>query len=175
MKPHLNRSTTAHTMVNVLQRNSVSKVQTTQWRRRHLMVAVGRPPRPRPHPCWPRHSRTHPSDASPPPFPPCPGLGGHFHRCSMERRTAPQVIDVDADALKPRLVKPWAPQHRRRPFAPRGGLRRAQGSVPSLDINAPMRTRRTPQNDEEEDDAPQASPSSILRLKLRRVAADLGE
>ena len=117
----------------------------------------------------------HPSDASPPPFLPCPGLGGHFRRCSTEVRTPPQVLVVDADALKPRLVKPWAPPRRQRPVAPRGGLRRARKAVPSSDINAPLKTRRTPQNDEEEDDAPRLALASIRRLKLRRDAANLGE
>ena len=43
-KPHSNRTTTAHAIAKVLQRKFSVKLKTTQWRRRHLMVAAGRPP-----------------------------------------------------------------------------------------------------------------------------------
>ena len=57
-KPHFNRSTTAHGIAKVLQSFGSVREQAIQWRRRHLMVAAGRAPRPRPHPSWPRHACT---------------------------------------------------------------------------------------------------------------------
>ena len=165
-----NRHLSSHNGQSSSEKFSV-KVQTTQWRRRHLMVAAGRAPPTSPSPLLAparKHAperRVSPSlfPLSSPPWPVSQVFDGRSTGTAGARRRCRRVAATPRQAM--------APQHRQRPVAPRGGLRRAQGSVTSPDFNAHLKTPRTPQNVGEEDDAPQARASSIRRLKVRRVAA----
>ena len=174
-KPHLNRSTTALALSKVLQCSCSDREQTTQWRRRHLMVAAGRAPPTSPSPQLAPARKHAPVRRVSPPYSPLSSppwrisqvFDGRTTTTAGARRRCRRV------AATPRPAT--APQSRQRPVALRGGRRRAQGSVTSPDFNANLKTRRTPQNVGEENDAPQATPSPIRRLKVRRVAANLGE
>ena len=169
-KPHPNRTTIAHAIAKVLQRKFSVKLKTIQWRRRHLMVAAGRAPLTSPSPQLAtarKHApvrRVSPSifPLSSPLWPVAQVFDGRTTTTAGARRRCRRV------AATPRPAT--ALQSHQRPVAPRGGRRRAQGSVTSPEFNAPLKTRRTPQNGGEEDDAPQARASSIRRLKVRRVA-----
>jgi hypothetical protein len=169
-KPHLNRSTTALALSKVLQCSCSVREQTTQWRRRHLMVAAGRAPPTSPSPQLAparKHApvrRVSPSlfPLSSPLWPDAQVFDGKTSATAGARRRCRRVAATPLPAT--------APQRCQRPVTPIEGRGRAQSSVTSPEFNAPLKTRRTPQNVGEEDDAPQARASSIRRLKVHIVA-----
>ena len=141
--------------------------QAIQWRRRHLMVAAGRAPPTTPSPSWPRHA---PVRRVSPPYSPLSSPLWRDSQVFDGRSPAPAGARRRCRRVAATPRPATAPQRCQRPVASRGGRRRAQGSVTSPEFNAPLKTRRTPQNGGEEDDAPQARASPFRRLGARRVA-----
>ena len=169
-KPHLNRSTTAHGIAKVLQSFGSVREQAIQWRRRHLMVAAGRAPPTSPSPQLAPARKHAPVRRVSPPYSPLSSPLWRDSQVFDGRSPAPAGARRRCRRVAATPLPATAPQHCQRPVAPRGGRRRAQGSVTSPEFNAPLKTRRTPQNDGEEDDAPQARASPVRRLGARRVA-----
>ena len=174
-KPHFNRSTTAHGIAKVLQSFSSVREQAIQWRRRHLMVATGRAPPPSPSPQLAPARKHAPVRRVSPPYSPLSSPSWRISQVFDGRTTGTAGARRRCRRVAATPSPATAPQRCQRPVAPRGGRRRAQGSVTSPDFNANLKAPRTPQTGGEEDDAPQARASPIRRLKVRRVAPHLGK
>ena len=145
MKPHSNRTTTAHAIAKVLQRRFSVKLKTIQWRRHHLMVAASRAPPTSPSPQLAPARKHAPVRRVSPPYSPLSSPLWRDSQVFDGRSPAPAGARRRCRRVAATPLPATAPQHCQRPVAPRGGRRRAQGSVTSPDFNANLKTPRTPQ------------------------------